>query len=158
MALGSIAGAAIDWSLLGVIPSSILLPGLAAILLISSVKEWTHKLSEESFQRRLESTSKKRTLPWDPDSFSTRPKQWRPTKTSSSSPCEAIAQATLSSKEGSIITNIGLELGDSLHHGATRFAQAQQRLVVVRDRLRVVVQVLLKRTTVVRKFILHGFQ
>lgn len=43
MAAGSIAGAAIGGNLLGVIPSSILLPGLAAILLISSVKVWRHK-------------------------------------------------------------------------------------------------------------------
>ncbi|MEN2430386.1 sulfite exporter TauE/SafE family protein [Comamonas sp. F1-6] len=43
MAVGSIAGAAIGGNLLGVIPSSILLPGLAAILLISSVKVWRHK-------------------------------------------------------------------------------------------------------------------
>lgn len=43
MAVGSIAGAAIGGKLLGVIPSSILMPGLAAILLISSVKVWRHK-------------------------------------------------------------------------------------------------------------------
>lgn len=43
MALGSIVGAAIGGQLLGVIPSPILLPALAAILLISAVKVWRHK-------------------------------------------------------------------------------------------------------------------
>lgn len=43
MAIGSIVGAAIGGQLLGVIPSGVLLPALAAILLISSVKVWRHK-------------------------------------------------------------------------------------------------------------------
>lgn len=43
MALGSIAGAGIGGQLLGVVPSGILLPGLAAILAISAVKVWRHK-------------------------------------------------------------------------------------------------------------------
>lgn len=43
MALGSIAGAAIGGSLLGVIPAGVLLPTLAAILLISAIKVWQHK-------------------------------------------------------------------------------------------------------------------
>lgn len=43
MALGSIAGAAIGGRLLGVIPSQVLLPTLAAILVISAIKVWRHK-------------------------------------------------------------------------------------------------------------------
>lgn len=43
MALGSIAGAAIGGKLLGVVPDNVLLPVLAAILLISAVKVWRHK-------------------------------------------------------------------------------------------------------------------
>jgi uncharacterized membrane protein YfcA len=43
MALGSIAGAAIGGQLLGVIPNHVLLPVLAAILVISAVKVWRHK-------------------------------------------------------------------------------------------------------------------
>lgn len=44
MALGSIAGAAIGGQLLGVVPSHVLLPALAAILVISAIKVWRHKL------------------------------------------------------------------------------------------------------------------
>lgn len=43
MAIGSIVGSFIGAKLLGVVPSSVLLPCLAAILLISSVKVWRHK-------------------------------------------------------------------------------------------------------------------
>lgn len=43
MALGSIAGAAIGGQLLGVVPSTILLPVLAAVLVISAVKVWRHR-------------------------------------------------------------------------------------------------------------------
>lgn len=42
MAIGSIVGAAIGGLLLGVIPTGVLLPALAAILLISAVKVWRH--------------------------------------------------------------------------------------------------------------------
>ena len=43
MALGSIVGAAAGGQLLGVVPSAVLLPVLAAILVISAVKVWRHK-------------------------------------------------------------------------------------------------------------------
>lgn len=43
MAIASIVGSFIGAKLLGVVPSSVLLPCLAAILLISSVKVWRHK-------------------------------------------------------------------------------------------------------------------
>jgi uncharacterized membrane protein YfcA len=43
MAAGSIVGTAIGGQLLGVVPSSVLLPALAAILVISAVKVWRHK-------------------------------------------------------------------------------------------------------------------
>ena len=43
MALGSIIGAAIGGQLLGVVPNEVLLPVLAAILVISAVKVWRHK-------------------------------------------------------------------------------------------------------------------
>lgn len=43
MAAGSIAGALIGGQLLGIIPTYILLPLLAAILLLSAVKVWRHK-------------------------------------------------------------------------------------------------------------------
>lgn len=43
MAVGSIVGSFIGAQLLGVVPSAVLLPALAAILLISSVKVWRHK-------------------------------------------------------------------------------------------------------------------
>ena len=42
MAAGSIAGAFIGGQLLGVIPSVVLLPALAVILLVSAVKVWRH--------------------------------------------------------------------------------------------------------------------
>ena len=42
MATGSIAGAFIGSRLLGLVPSSVLLPLLAVILLISAVKVWRH--------------------------------------------------------------------------------------------------------------------
>lgn len=42
MATGSIAGAFIGGLLLGLVPSGVLLPGLAAILLASAVKVWRH--------------------------------------------------------------------------------------------------------------------
>lgn len=43
MALGSVVGAFIGGQLLGLVPSSVLLPALAVILLLSSVKVWRHK-------------------------------------------------------------------------------------------------------------------
>jgi uncharacterized membrane protein YfcA len=43
MAAGSIIGTLIGGLLLGIVPSSILLPGLAAILVISAVEVWRHK-------------------------------------------------------------------------------------------------------------------
>lgn len=43
MAAGSIIGTFIGGLLLGVVPSGVLLPGLALILLISAVKVWRHK-------------------------------------------------------------------------------------------------------------------
>lgn len=43
MALGSIVGTLIGGRLLGIVPSSILLPMLAAILIISAVKVWRHE-------------------------------------------------------------------------------------------------------------------
>lgn len=43
MAAGSILGAFIGGQILGIVPSAILLPALAAILLVSAVKVWRHK-------------------------------------------------------------------------------------------------------------------
>jgi uncharacterized protein len=43
MALGSMAGTFIGGRLLGLVPTYILLPMLAAILLISAVKVWRHE-------------------------------------------------------------------------------------------------------------------
>lgn len=43
MAIGSIVGTFIGAQLLGVVPSSVLLPLLAVILLLSAVKVWRHK-------------------------------------------------------------------------------------------------------------------
>ncbi|MDH2354043.1 sulfite exporter TauE/SafE family protein [Bradyrhizobium sp. SSUT112] len=43
MAIGSILGTFIGGLFLGIVPSSILLPGLAAILIISAVKVWQHE-------------------------------------------------------------------------------------------------------------------
>lgn len=43
MAAGSILGTFIGGRLLGIVPHGVLLPGLAAILLISAWKVWTHK-------------------------------------------------------------------------------------------------------------------
>lgn len=43
MAAGSLIGAWIGGHLLGIVPSTVLLPLLAAILLVSSVKVWRHK-------------------------------------------------------------------------------------------------------------------
>lgn len=42
MALGSIAGSLVGGLLLGIVPAAILLPALAAILLVSAVKVWWH--------------------------------------------------------------------------------------------------------------------
>ena len=42
MAAGSMAGSFIGGLLLGIVPATILLPGLAAVLLISAVKVWRH--------------------------------------------------------------------------------------------------------------------
>lgn len=46
MAVGSIAGSFIGGRLLGVVPSTVLLPALAAILLVSAVKVWQHRSRE----------------------------------------------------------------------------------------------------------------
>lgn len=43
MAAGSIFGTFVGGSLLGLVPSAVLLPGLAVILLISAVKVWQHR-------------------------------------------------------------------------------------------------------------------
>ena len=43
MAAGSIVGSFVGAKLLGVVPSGILLPALAVILLISAAKVWRHK-------------------------------------------------------------------------------------------------------------------
>ena len=43
MAVGSVVGSFIGSRLLGIVPSSILLPALAVILLMSSVKLWLHR-------------------------------------------------------------------------------------------------------------------
>jgi uncharacterized membrane protein YfcA len=43
MAVGSVVGSFIGAKLLGIVPSSILLPVLALILLVSSVKLWLHR-------------------------------------------------------------------------------------------------------------------
>lgn len=43
MAAGSLVGAGIGGALLGIVPSAVLLPLLAAILVISSIKVWRHK-------------------------------------------------------------------------------------------------------------------
>ena len=43
MAAGSIAGSLIGALLLGIVPGFVLLPALAAILLLSAVKVWRHK-------------------------------------------------------------------------------------------------------------------
>jgi uncharacterized membrane protein YfcA len=43
MAAGSMTGTFIGSLLLGIVPSSILLPGLAAILVISAAKVWRHE-------------------------------------------------------------------------------------------------------------------
>jgi len=42
MAIGSLIGAWLGGQLLGIVPSTVLLPVLAAILVISSVKVWKH--------------------------------------------------------------------------------------------------------------------
>ena len=42
MAVGSIIGSFVGAHLLGIVPNSVLLPILAAILLISSIKVWLH--------------------------------------------------------------------------------------------------------------------
>jgi uncharacterized membrane protein YfcA len=42
MALGSILGAFIGGQLLGIVPSVVLLPALAVILVISAIKVWRH--------------------------------------------------------------------------------------------------------------------
>jgi uncharacterized membrane protein YfcA len=43
MAVGSVVGAAVGGQLLGVVPNDLLLPALAAILVVSAVKVWRHK-------------------------------------------------------------------------------------------------------------------
>jgi uncharacterized membrane protein YfcA len=49
MAVGSIAGSYAGGLLLGLVPSAILLPALAAILLISAYKVWQHRKVEQLF-------------------------------------------------------------------------------------------------------------
>lgn len=43
MAVGSVAGTFLGGRLLGLVPDTVLLPGLAAILLVSAVKVWRHR-------------------------------------------------------------------------------------------------------------------
>jgi uncharacterized protein len=43
MAAGSVAGTFLGGRLLGLVPGAVLLPGLAAILLVSAVKIWRHR-------------------------------------------------------------------------------------------------------------------
>ncbi len=43
MCVGSIVGSSIGGLLLGIVPSAVLLPVLAIVLLISAYKVWTHK-------------------------------------------------------------------------------------------------------------------
>jgi len=43
MAIGSIVGSFIGAQLLGIVPGAVLLPILALVLLISSVKLWLHR-------------------------------------------------------------------------------------------------------------------
>ena len=43
MAAGSILGTFIGGLLLGIVPTSVLLPSLAAILILSAYKVWTHE-------------------------------------------------------------------------------------------------------------------
>ena len=43
MAVGSIVGTFIGGLLIGIVPSAVLLPLLAAILVISAVKVWQHQ-------------------------------------------------------------------------------------------------------------------
>ncbi len=43
MAIGSVVGSFVGAQLLGVIPGRILLPALALVLLLSSVKLWLHR-------------------------------------------------------------------------------------------------------------------
>jgi uncharacterized membrane protein YfcA len=45
MALGSIVGSFIGGIALGIVPSGILLPALAAILIVSAIKVWRHRSS-----------------------------------------------------------------------------------------------------------------
>lgn len=42
MTIGSVAGSAVGGLLLGVVPTGILVPGLAALLLASAIKLWRH--------------------------------------------------------------------------------------------------------------------
>ena len=42
MAIGSVIGVAVGGQLLGIVPEAVLLPGLVAILLVSSIKVWRH--------------------------------------------------------------------------------------------------------------------
>jgi len=42
MAVGSIVGAFVGGQLLGIVPSAVLLPILAAILVVSAVEVWRH--------------------------------------------------------------------------------------------------------------------
>jgi uncharacterized membrane protein YfcA len=43
MAAGSVVGAYVGGRLLGVVPSKVLLPGLALILIVSAAKIWRHR-------------------------------------------------------------------------------------------------------------------
>ncbi len=43
MAAGSILGSFVGGQLLGWVPSSVILPALAAILIVSAIKVWHHK-------------------------------------------------------------------------------------------------------------------
>ncbi|MFU8875460.1 sulfite exporter TauE/SafE family protein [Micromonospora sp. SL4-19] len=46
LAIGSIAGTILGGLLLGVVPEAVLVPGLAALLLLSSIKVWRHSTTE----------------------------------------------------------------------------------------------------------------
>ena len=62
MAVGSVAGAFVGGRLLGVIPSDVLLPGLAIILAISAVRIWRH-----AGHRELSSTSAEGAFAFEPE-------------------------------------------------------------------------------------------
>jgi uncharacterized protein len=52
MAAGSVAGAFVGGRMLGLVPDVVLLPTLAAILLVSAVKVWRHHPAPAALSRR----------------------------------------------------------------------------------------------------------